>query len=317
MPTNDVVENILSRLPVTSLKRFQSINKSWEALISHPDFVLCQVKNSSSFQILLQILLPCSHAVHTYRRPPTDLHAPSENQASPSIDYKALLKFLKEDDAASAPVVAPRELELEYYTEMAMDPDDAIMEIFGSVNGLICYEFNQTDIVLWNPSTKEFKLLPQATVIEEDHGVASVFYGFGYDNKAKDYKVVRGSYKGEYAGEHFYIYADNGVERSPNNILEVFSLKRDSWSSTEVNCGDLGIDGQGWIDRRDEGAQQSFDLAEEKFSENVQPLCSIMKERIYIGGALNIDNCPAVYASDFEGNFEINTKEYRIWVRRI
>ncbi|KAL6127997.1 hypothetical protein ACLB2K_071358 [Fragaria x ananassa] len=153
------------------------------------------------------------------------------------------------------------------------------------------------------------ELLPQATVIDEDHGVGSV-YGFGYEDKAKDYKVVRGSYKGE--------YADNGVELSLNNILEVFSLRRGSWSSTEVNCRDLGIDGHGclvngilvWIDRRDEGALRSFDLAEEKFSENVQPLCSIMKERTYIGGALNIDNCLAVYS------FETSTKEYRIWVRK-
>ncbi len=79
------------------------------------------------------------------------------------------------------------------------------------------------------------------------------------------------------------------IERSPNNILEVFSLKRGSWSSTEVNCRDLGIDGHGclvngtlyWIDRRNEGALQSFDLAEEKFSENVQSLCS-MKERLIL-----------------------------------
>ncbi|GLT31710.1 hypothetical protein SLA2020_064280 [Shorea laevis] len=35
----DIIQEILYRLPVKSLKRFQCVRKSWQVLIKNPDFV--------------------------------------------------------------------------------------------------------------------------------------------------------------------------------------------------------------------------------------------------------------------------------------
>ncbi|PNY10196.1 F-box protein [Trifolium pratense] len=40
-------------------------------------------------------------------------------------------------------------------------------------------------IVLWNPTTEKFKVIPPK------FGVSVTLYGFGYDNVADDYKVIR------------------------------------------------------------------------------------------------------------------------------
>ena len=317
-PTDDLFDCILVQLPVKSLKRFQAVNKSWAALISQPDFVekhLTEIKKKTNrFQILLQTLISDFHFV---RDPDNEnfikcFKPLPETRPLRSIDYEATLKNLKEDEAA---LIAPRELDS---LEMINNTDSNPV-IFGSVNGLICIEFDQTDIVIWNPSTKESKLLPQATVIDDDISIASVFYGFGYDDKNKDYKVVRASIRGE--------YASNGVTWSRNIIIEVFSLKTGSWRTSQViNCmgsEDLGIDGQGclvnetlhWLDQRGR-VLRSFDLVEEKFGESVQDLSSIMREDTYLGGAFNIENCLVVFCLTYDYHSEIKTKEYQIWVMK-
>ncbi|XP_026451734.1 F-box/kelch-repeat protein At3g06240-like [Papaver somniferum] len=65
------------------------------------------------------------------------------------------------------------------------------VKILGSCNGLLClgaYVINATNairtLILWNPSSKEYK------VIIPPLGHLCCAYGFGYDSKIKDYKLV-------------------------------------------------------------------------------------------------------------------------------
>ncbi|XP_043706610.1 F-box protein CPR1-like [Telopea speciosissima] len=60
--------------------------------------------------------------------------------------------------------------------------------IVGSCNGLLCLA-NQKNVFLWNPSTREFKQLPDFAVKFQGRIVNS--WGLGYDPKAKEYKVIR------------------------------------------------------------------------------------------------------------------------------
>ncbi|XP_026384037.1 F-box protein CPR1-like [Papaver somniferum] len=61
----------------------------------------------------------------------------------------------------------------------------------GSCNGLVCVDFDDTwdEIILWNPSTREYKTIPKPPV--GDGRVKDIIYGFGYDQKTCDYKLIR------------------------------------------------------------------------------------------------------------------------------
>ncbi|XP_004305859.1 PREDICTED: F-box/kelch-repeat protein At3g06240-like [Fragaria vesca subsp. vesca] len=126
--------------------------------------------------------------------------------------------------------------------------------IVGSCNGLICLGVSRGLFLLWNPCTRETKMLPQL-----DTSWKSMFYGFGYDSAGEDYKVVVGA-----------LYERN---------IAVLSLKTGSWRIVEgldepVSLqGNIGCFFKGalhWLGfKEDDGVDSveiiSFDLAEEEF----------------------------------------------------
>jgi len=71
---------------------------------------------------------------------------------------------------------------------------------FGSFNGILCIQYDQTSISLWNPTTDEFKVIPPAATrlppIVHKIKPADAFYiqtiihGFGYDSVADGYKLI-------------------------------------------------------------------------------------------------------------------------------
>lgn len=120
------------------------------------------------------------------------------------------------------------------------------VRIYGSCNGLVClgnYESYRIraygSFLVMNPSTKECKQIPN-------------LHGFGYAEPTHDYKIVKFcSYK---------------------NIVNVFSMKRNSWKSIEHDfhwrhASDIpGASVNGaihWVFDNDKIA--AFDLVEEKF----------------------------------------------------
>ncbi|XP_050368928.1 F-box/kelch-repeat protein At3g06240-like [Argentina anserina] len=66
------------------------------------------------------------------------------------------------------------------------------MGLIGSCDGLVCVkECRRGMFILWNPSTRDYKIIPGSFVVEgEIHGVLRRKYGFGYDCNGDDYKVV-------------------------------------------------------------------------------------------------------------------------------
>nr|GFC69714.1 hypothetical protein [Tanacetum cinerariifolium] len=68
--------------------------------------------------------------------------------------------------------------------------------IVGSSNGLVCISSSHARVLVGNPSTREFKILPKPrkTDIEDIPGSydSYPFLGFGYDSFSDDYKVVLG-----------------------------------------------------------------------------------------------------------------------------
>lgn len=81
--------------------------------------------------------------------------------------------------------------------------------VVGSCNGLVLL----TDRI-WNPATKQAKFLPPYSI----DAMATSFLGFGFDEVASDFKVVR------------VVYPEN----SSKVRVEVYSANADSWREIEV-----------------------------------------------------------------------------------
>ncbi|KAF9602110.1 hypothetical protein IFM89_025155 [Coptis chinensis] len=114
--------------------------------------------------------------------------------------------------------------------------EDRCTYIIASCNGLVCLfhdlisPFNHcgvsTDVSLWNPATKQFRLLPSspsATAYQRKNSekVVGVSLGFGFDAKNSDYKVIR------------FIFME-GIPLGSCLLVELYSLSTDSWRTIDV-----------------------------------------------------------------------------------
>ncbi|KAF6139704.1 hypothetical protein GIB67_006652 [Kingdonia uniflora] len=153
----ELVMNILSRVPVKSLGRCRCVSKPWLGLIRTPSFV--------------------------------KMHIHSVNKSNPRLIIYD-----------------------EYYTNYFLDTElcDEIVELdipgivgfpvnlklWGSCNGVICISRNEYwggygNVFLWNPTTKECVELTYGEKVDIENFLYRVNYGFGYNPRAEEYKVVR------------------------------------------------------------------------------------------------------------------------------
>ncbi|PKI76109.1 hypothetical protein CRG98_003470 [Punica granatum] len=252
--SDDILVEILTRIPATSVTRLKLTNKKWCALISHPLFVKAHGE-----------------------RLRTDMRA-------------ACLKVLKIDRLCFQRTVSasrPQSLSFEVFEGVSVDKamnslHDPIsrfppikIQVAGSCDGLIC--FTQLSclhhiISLWNPSTKEVRNLPN-----DPNGPNLGFsqwlsfgLGIGYDCQTGDYKVVRA-------------VCSRNEQCVKQIVVDVFMLKTNAWRRIHDNprgklsCDSFYLNGAvHWFMRsrteaEDSCAIVSFDLATEKFRELPMP----------------------------------------------
>lgn len=183
-----------------------------------------------------------------------------------------------------------------------------LREVVGSCNGLVAlshkFEFTVYDwnVIIWNPLTAKFKEIcapaPHAWEIS---------YGFGYDPKIDDYKLVRIA----------MLYDSN---RHPNQLMfraAVYSLKSDSWKYIGkrwcLNCGEDSWQKEGGVlvnnelhwgvfDEEDDEENRivAFDLVKESFRFLPVPKCvkghSFLKLSVF-------DGCLTLSSEDDNGIF--------------
>ncbi|OMP12152.1 hypothetical protein COLO4_03443 [Corchorus olitorius] len=249
LPQELLVE-ILLRLPAEDLAKFTAVCKSWNSVIKNPNFISTHLQKTISCTNLL-LFRHC-----TFRT--------SEKRYR--VEYS-----LRLDNKA-----------LDEYKQLPIFPDigGCLFRVAGSYNGLVClvkdmessyYGYTYNTFILWNPAIKKAIRLPEPSVRFGSHG--RTFNGFGFDLKTNDYKLLR------------FVVLD---DKEPNVEVEaeVYSLNANCWTSiTSIapnyipridyprNYGNSFVNGAIHMlacDRkcgRKRNLILAFDLSEEVFSE--------------------------------------------------
>lgn len=177
--------------------------------------------------------------------------------------------------------------------------------VVGCSNGLCCVLVDGKDFILWNPSTRQYRKLPD---VYERYLWVDI-EGFGYDERNEDYKILV-----------VLMVSWFGAFRS---IFRLYSLKKNSWKTVDFG-GDAPYKGQGvfvsgklhWV-RRDVVYRgialniNSFDLGTEAVGVVEQP-------RIADGYGLYpalgvLDGCLCVLCDNSDSGTEVWVmKEYGV-----
>lgn len=153
--TEDVLVEILLWLPVKSLVRFQSVSKSWRALIRDPKFIKLHLERS------IQTLSDRIFVLRCY----WDEYCLVKLNNEGWFD-----KPMKVVQSSSIPKWLPR--------------------INNHCNGLFCGHDDKNGIVVWNPSLRKHKTISNLKLNVFDFHKQLFNVGIGYDPINDDYKVV-------------------------------------------------------------------------------------------------------------------------------
>ncbi|KAL7250453.1 hypothetical protein ACSBR1_012462 [Camellia fascicularis] len=167
---NELIIEILVRLPVQSLLRFTSVCKSWHSLITNPSFIIKHLNQTitdrkrNSDKLLLRLC--------------------------PDYDEKEHYLLCSDDEKFG-----------DDYSEFEFPFKSLIgcFRIVGSCNGLLClcddYVGDTHHIVLWNPSIRKSVTLPMPC---KPRGPYMFVLGFGAHRMTHEHKVVRIVYEKEH-----------------------------------------------------------------------------------------------------------------------
>ncbi|RHN39331.1 putative F-box domain-containing protein [Medicago truncatula] len=223
--SNDLAFSILSKLPLKSLKRFTCVKKSFSLLFESPDFMSMfrtnfiskhDENNENTLLILKERtqMIPFPYTFCTF--------AGDKLEDGERLDFPPpLIKGIQ-------------------------------IEILGcaSVNGTLCLyqgNYGNTKIVLWNPATTEFKVVPPSFQMYDNIELKTRPKAFGYDRVRYDYKLIRiafypSNFKGNWVEvpdkdsylwdvdyDEYHTVWDRLVVEMNDPFWEIYSLKSNSW----------------------------------------------------------------------------------------
>ncbi|XP_050372341.1 F-box/kelch-repeat protein At3g23880-like [Argentina anserina] len=178
----EIIEEILLQLPVKSLLRFKCVSKSWLNLISDHKFIKSHLHQSTKQHPHhdeisdTHLMLSSTSLIHS-------LHLQLSNTTVSANSQE------EEEEAPAATDAVELESIVEYpVTSTLRRPAAKDIKIVGSCNGLLCLVLDSQHMIIYNPSTRLVREVPnpEETVVGKDY-----FYGFGYDSRNDDCKIVR------------------------------------------------------------------------------------------------------------------------------
>ena len=160
---DEIVLEILARLPVKSLLRFRCVCKTWYSFITNPNFISTH--------------LLCYNHDDGYV-----IHMPKTN---------FFMVLFHRPHCQICTVASDRTFETMSKFRIPFTIESGYPNLVGSCNGILCFtDFitaKSKDVYLWNPSIRKFKRLPNTCLTL----LCNVALGFGYDSQNNDYKIVR------------------------------------------------------------------------------------------------------------------------------
>ncbi|KAK3019074.1 hypothetical protein RJ639_004361 [Escallonia herrerae] len=203
----EVLVDILTRLPIKNIVQCACVCKSWQFLITNPSFVTAHLNRSLS-----------------------------SSSSSSSADKNLVLvrTCVKEEEEAKCEEKYSLHYDDDKFGEhciLQFTMPHIYMTIIGCFNGLVClsddYHYGYVEeLFLWNPSIRKVLPLHPLRVGFRSHGPFSHAIGFGYDPLTNDYKVVR--------IVHLECDEDGPAE------VDVYSLNTGKWRNISRHSG-LGL----------------------------------------------------------------------------
>ncbi|KAL2468669.1 F-box/kelch-repeat protein [Forsythia ovata] len=197
----DILFEVVSRLPLKSVGRFTTVSKSWYAFIRSPAFIASHLNRSIARNV-------DDDSSHCLLDVPTNL----DEHKTCTVHCNNTVSF--------------DEVHEVYEVELPMDFESKTCRPVGSYNGLVCLTGNRYDygriIYLWNPLLRKFKCIIGTSCccnrLYKEFTEVSV--GFWYDGAKNDYKLIRIMYFGK---EDF-----SGYDKEQSHV-EVYSLNTGYW----------------------------------------------------------------------------------------
>jgi F-box interacting protein len=196
----DLQIDILVRLPVKSLLRFQCVSKSWKSLIRSPDFISMHTNHNESTDNYAHLVPGC-----LYR---------TGNEEE--IDFRCKLRQFDNYFRELQKIEFPSLTKAKCFDEV-LDCKGLLL-----LTNRFVYDGDRFEpLILWNPAARLTMTLPSPCI---DIPNSNYFYynyccthGFGFDDKSNDYKVLR------------MVYEYNG-----RTMAELFKLHTGAWETVSV-----------------------------------------------------------------------------------
>ncbi|KAL3849066.1 hypothetical protein ACJIZ3_010948 [Penstemon smallii] len=157
----DIILEILSRLPVKSLIRFRCVCKSWNTLPNNSRFITNHFRTFSSIEGS-EFLLVSRREVTTNKR---------------------VVSLMKNDG---------NDTFVDQNLQLFLNVEFGHVRLIGPCNGVICLYGFPDNIALWNPMLRDFKILPRSQVPRPSGSkVRGGDLGFGFDSTTRTFKVMQ------------------------------------------------------------------------------------------------------------------------------
>ncbi|KAG8380414.1 hypothetical protein BUALT_Bualt06G0012900 [Buddleja alternifolia] len=203
----DIIEEILSWLPVKSLLKFRCVSKSWRSLISTLRFVQSHLRNSSTTTNLKHHgIITSTYRSYDRKLQYCSLHSLLHERAIHAVDF-----------------------------DYPITDSNQSVSVVGSCNGLVCLLINRNNFILWNPSMRKSRKLPDVldAELKPEFDFYVKKYGFGFANSDDDYKVLG------------VLCIINRKTAIPEHITKLYSLKSNSWKRIKYHKMCVTVDNSG------------------------------------------------------------------------
>jgi len=296
---DDLTRSILSNLSLKSLNRFRCVRKSWSTLFENPSFISLFCSN----------FLSKNHAYYE--------------------DTSLLVHQIVTDDEYMLYSLSGERFEIGTKIDWPnpFEENESNFDISGScsINGILClinYSKPNTRVVLWNPTTQEFRVIPTSPFeFVPDMDVDILRHGFGYDCVTNDYKIIRQVMCYHKIDIDVFLLEDIDNDQ----FWEIYSLQSNSWRKLEydipINHKESGMFLDGMVhwwnqsddsddedDEDDEAYLLSFDLRTEEFITTLAPLEDVSFDSGFVLSDLMVLNGSIALISNYTnlGNFQID-----------